>query len=72
MRKLIFLAIFIIVSFTVCNKAEDNGTPSISDSRTNCDHNGKPLYLGPQGGCYYFSSGHNKEYVNRSECDCSN
>lgn len=33
-------------------------------------HNGKQLYLGPKGGCYYYNSNNNKEYVARSECKC--
>lgn len=32
---------------------------------------GQQLYLGPQGGCYYISSGGNKEYVDRSACKCN-
>lgn len=34
-------------------------------------HNGKQLYLGSEGGCYYLSSGGNKEYVSRAECVCN-
>lgn len=33
-------------------------------------HNGKQLYLGPKGGCYYINTNNNKEYVDRSECNC--
>ncbi len=48
--------------------------PSDSDSTgggSNCGtHNGKTLYIGPQGGCYYINSSGNKTYVDRSECDC--
>ncbi len=34
-------------------------------------HNGKQLYTGPRGGCYYYNSNGNKTYVDRSECNCS-
>ncbi len=33
-------------------------------------HNGKTLYRGPKGGCYYINSNNNKTYVSRSECNC--
>lgn len=37
----------------------------------NCGtHNGHQLYVGPRGGCYYYNSSGNKEYVPRSECNC--
>ncbi|MFD0765261.1 hypothetical protein ACFQZI_10395 [Mucilaginibacter lutimaris] len=31
---------------------------------------GQQLFSGPKGGCYYYSSGGNKEYVERSACKC--
>ncbi len=34
-------------------------------------HNGKILYTGPRGGCYYKNSNGNKTYVDRSECNCN-
>lgn len=33
-------------------------------------HNGEQLFEGPKGGCYYKNSSGNKEYVDRSECNC--
>lgn len=33
-------------------------------------HNGKQLYKGADGGCYYINSNGNKTYVGRSECNC--
>lgn len=33
-------------------------------------YNGKQLYRGPQGGCYYINSNGNKTYVDRSYCNC--
>ena len=32
--------------------------------------NGKSLYLGPKGGCYYLNPSGNKEYVSRGMCNC--
>jgi endonuclease G len=32
--------------------------------------NGRELYVGKDGGCYYFTSGGNKTYVERNLCDC--
>lgn len=33
-------------------------------------YNGKALYTGPEGGCYYINSSGNKQYVDRSNCNC--
>lgn len=33
-------------------------------------HNGKQLWKGPQGGCYYYNDNDNKTYVDRDECNC--
>jgi hypothetical protein len=33
-------------------------------------HNGRQLYKGSDGGCYYINSNGNKTYVDRSECHC--
>ncbi|SIS32897.1 hypothetical protein SAMN05421639_102414 [Chryseobacterium shigense] len=33
-----------------------------------CTYNGHTLYVGEKGGCYYLSSGGNKEYVDKSYC----
>ncbi|MCS3800173.1 hypothetical protein [Niastella sp. OAS944] len=33
-------------------------------------HNGKQLYKGSDGGCYYINSNGNKTYVDRNECHC--
>lgn len=38
---------------------------------TDCQQlNGRALYVGQDGGCYYFTSGGNKTYVERNLCDC--
>jgi endonuclease G, mitochondrial len=33
-------------------------------------YNGKPLYIGPKGGCYYINSNNNKTYIDRALCGC--
>ena len=33
-------------------------------------HNGRTLYKGPEGGCYYINSNGNKTYVDRKKCNC--
>jgi len=40
-------------------------------SSWNCGiYNGKVVYTGPLGGCYYINSNGNKTYVDRSYCSC--
>ncbi len=47
--------------------AKESSAPSTPNCGT---HQGKQLYLGPQGGCYYLNSSGNKEYVARNLCNC--
>ena len=61
MRYLII--IIISASFFACKK--DDSSPSSCGT-----HNGKQLYKGPEGGCYYINSNGNKTYVESSECTC--
>lgn len=63
MTKIILLFLF-VSSFTACDSQEE-----FSESKCGT-HNGKTLYTGPQGGCYYYNSNGNKTYVDRSECNC--
>jgi hypothetical protein len=63
-----------IASLLVLGCAKSSEIPSQEDkNNTDCGtyKSGQQLYLGPQGGCYYYSSGKNKEYVERSACKCS-
>jgi hypothetical protein len=40
-------------------------------AQAQCTHNGKKLYVGEKGGCYYLNSSGEKEYVERKLCrDC--
>lgn len=43
--------------------------PSTGDIKCGM-YNGKQLYRGPQGGCYYINSNGNKTYVDRGYCKC--
>jgi hypothetical protein len=74
MKKILYSLLLVIATTTACSSGgDDTPVPSSSSSGTksNCgSHNGKQLFLGPQGGCYYINSNGNKEYVSRSECNC--
>lgn len=67
-RFIIFLLALLSISTSNCTEESDeNGSSDYP-----CGfHNGKQLYTGPKGGCYYFNSNGNKTYVDRSECNCS-
>lgn len=62
MKKLLF----VILSALAINSCDGS---SSSDS---CSYNGHTLHTGEKGGCYYFSSGGTKEYVDRSYCSGCN
>ncbi len=66
LAKILILGVFFFIAVSGC---EDTwGDP---DGDYPCGyHNGKRLYKGPQGGCYYINSNGNKTYVDRSECNC--
>lgn len=67
-KFIICLLLLLSLSTSNCTKDDD----SVSGSDYPCGfHNGKQLYTGPKGGCYYFNSNGNKTYVDRSECNCS-
>ena len=67
-KYLVFCFVFLLACSTDSVNTNNNG--NTSSGVTNCDHNGKTLYEGPQGGCYYINSNGNKTYVDRWECDC--
>ncbi|MCJ0741369.1 hypothetical protein [Pedobacter montanisoli] len=70
MKRLTYFLWFGLL-FLACSK---------SDTRLNVDTeiekpcgthtSGQKLFLGPQGGCFYFNSNGNKTYVDRKECKC--
>ncbi len=72
MKKLI---IILFAFFIACSTSETNDEEFKYDNNTLSEwkcgtHNGKQLWTGPQGGCYYKNSNGNKTYVDRSECNC--
>lgn len=59
------LLLLVLVSATViysCGRGNEESEPGY------CTYNGHTLYIGEKGGCYYLSSGGNKEYVDKSYC----
>ena len=63
--------IFCITCFTSCDSDDENNVINNNQEEIECGtHNGNTLFLGPQGGCYYYNSSGNKTYVDRSECAC--
>jgi hypothetical protein len=50
--------------------SEGSGGSSSGGSSRCGNHNGNSLYIGPQGGCYYYNRNGNKTYVDRSKCRC--
>lgn len=75
-----FWVILLMLLVAGCGKGSDKINPapsstpvstSTSGPGNDCGyHNGKMLYLGSQGGCYYYNTNGNKTYVSRSECKC--
>ena len=60
MKKLL-LVILIAITTNSC----ENSNSNLSES---CTYNGHALHVGEKGGCYYLSSGGNKEYIDKSYC----
>jgi len=62
---------FISVLLTECSTDTDGIEGQETKTEWKCGvHNGKQLWTGPKGGCYYKNSNGNKTYVDRSECNC--
>ena len=72
MKKIITALLIVLCIMTNCSKKADSGTDPASGTQS-CGiyKSGQQLYLGPEGGCYYKSSGGNKEYVERAACKCN-
>lgn len=78
MTKIIYGVIVLI--FIACGKSDPGqGSDSNTDpdpisnpgSSSGCGtYNGKKLFKGSDGGCYYINSSGNKTYVSRSLCAC--
>ncbi|MGG8497727.1 hypothetical protein ACQY1Q_15055 [Tenacibaculum sp. TC6] len=63
---IILLAITLGLFYNSCSPEEDN----LAEEWVCGTHNGKTLYTGPKGGCYYYNDNRNKVYVERSKCNC--
>ena len=70
-KKLLFRIITVLTLFiTVSCYTSDDNYSSLGRDVPCGYHNGKQLYKGPKGGCYYINSNGNKSYVDRSKCNC--
>lgn len=71
-KKLVIILIFLfgITSFNSCGSGIEDNLETRTEWRCGT-HNGKELWTGPRGGCYYKNSNGNKTYVDRSECNCN-
>ncbi|WP_431165179.1 hypothetical protein [Tenacibaculum halocynthiae] len=67
MKELKITSVFIL--FILILSCSTDNTEELTEWRCGT-HNGKELWTGPKGGCYYKNSNGNKTYVDRSECDC--
>jgi len=63
MKKLL-LIMLLAITINSCDRS--------SSGNDSCSYNGHTLYVGEKGGCYYLSSGGNKEYVDKSYCSGCN
>lgn len=61
MKKILLLLVLTSIIYSCGGSGSDSGSEY-------CTYNGHTLYTGEKGGCYYLSSGGNKEYVDKSYC----
>jgi len=68
------LSLILLISIFACTPKDDEYEPFTvpeTSSSSGCGtYNGHTLYKGSQGGCYYINSSGNKQYVDRSYCNC--
>lgn len=70
MKKLLLLLIFLFGLNSSLASCSANDSKESEGERPCGFHNGKQLYTGPKGGCYYYNENSNKTYVDRKECNC--
>lgn len=58
------------VQTTLTAKRFDYTNSSLNVDTQCREYNGKPLFIGKSGGCYYINSNGNKTYVDRDLCNC--
>lgn len=70
---------FIPLLLSLCLACSKDGGASKKDKHTRTlekgervcgQYNGKTLYTGHRGGCYYYQDDGEKTYVDRSNCSC--
>jgi len=76
MKKALSILSFLFLLSCSTDSATDSDSPSSNNNSNNnsgsgpCKYNGHTLYKGAEGGCYYYNSSGNKQYVERSYCNC--
>lgn len=70
MKKVILLFVLIIGFSSLIISCSRDGDSSGDYERECGTYNGKILYTGPKGGCYYKQSDGEKTYVERTYCKC--
>jgi len=62
--------LFLSVVVLACSKENDIGSDTETYTPCGTYKSGQKLYQGSKGGCFYYNSNGNKEYVERSACKC--
>ncbi|WP_343524104.1 hypothetical protein [Pedobacter sp.] len=70
--KRFYYMLFLSVTLLACSKQNEVGGDKDTETYTPCGiyKSGQKLYKGSKGGCFYYNSKGNKEYVERSACKC--
>lgn len=68
-KAILFLGLMLGAGFLINSCSRDN-EPSNDYERECGTYNGKTLYTGPKGGCYYKQTDGEKTYVERVYCKC--
>lgn len=58
-------------SNTKPKKKSNKKRTTTASTKQDCTYNGRTLYVGKRGGCYYYT-GNSKQYVDRSYCSGCN
>ena len=76
MKKLLLTSLCLLIfccSTSDDNSSDDNSSDGNSErfcKEIEISGQLRRLYIGPEGGCYYYNSKQNKSYVDRDLCDC--
>jgi hypothetical protein len=71
MKKFYYI-LFLSIGMLACSKQNEITADTDNETYTPCGtyKSGQKLYQGSKGGCFYYNSKGNKEYVERSACKC--